>query len=540
MNYITKKLNHSEISKISIISTIAFFLFAHGYRFSNLLFSHDSLNICEYKPDWEIGIGRFIQPVLYVLRGVLGAPWLFSIMAMFWMILSVLLFLKIFKIDILWMIVAVSGVMTCNNVITLSNATYIQWMDVYTLALFTAILAAKLLTVEENVSIKNIVLAAVLVTISMGLYQAYIGVTLGIIVFYYVLRLGEYDSEETIGSLFIGIVKACLSVLLGGILYLVSWKAILALTGINSQNYFGMDEGSSANGYFYALYRTYKNVAIFFRRPSLYNTGSAIGTNLIEAANVLANIFILMYIGILPIANYLKNSKKACKINLLLQYVLLIFLPFAVNFACFMTKGDEHDLMRYGMVMIYVYVLAQINIVSTKKIVVPQIILLVCISVVVWTNIVFSNQLYLKKSLQEEATNYKIGQLIQMIEEVSESANMKQPTKVIIAGNPGDNEYFSDIRGTDMLGGTGIFDSPITYGRTIGFYMNYMLGANMEVYLLDKDDNIYLVGDDETNWNPSNITNDELLDMPVFPNDGAVYEYNNYIIVKMSDTYMVY
>ncbi len=208
-----------------------------------------------------------------------------------------------------------------------------------------------------------------------------------------------------------------------------------------------------------------------------------------------------------------------------------------------MTKGDEHDLMRYGMVMIYVYALTIVcNIKSDKEkwTTRANTILLICLSVVIWSNIVFSNQLYLKKSLQEEATNYKIGRLVEMIEKTGESANLERPYKVIIVGNASDNAYFNDIKDTEMLGGTGIYDSPITYGRTIGFYMNYMLGANMDVYLLDKDDNYYLVGDDETNWNPSPITNQKLEDMPIFPTDGAVDSYKNYIIVKMSETAMVY
>ena len=552
MKLLIKKKDQKQINKISIISTLSFFLLAHGYRFSNLLFSHDSLNVCEYKPEWELGIGRFMQPVLYVIRGVLGAPWLFSIISILWLSLSAVFVIKIFKIDSLWAVIATSGIMVCNNVITLSNATYIQWMDVYTLALFTAVLAAwLLLKAEDNkyTQIRNDILAAVLVAISMGLYQAYIGVTLGIIVFAYIIKLSKNKTENSIKSLFIGIIKSCIPILVGGILYFFLWKAILALSGISSQNYFGMDESSSAKGYAYALYRTYKNVAIFFRRPSLYNTGSVIGAKIIEFIIVIANILVLAILGLYPIANYVSSKKKQINLKsegiicLVLQYVLLAILPFAVNFACFMTKGDEHDLMRYGMVMIYVYALTIICSIKSDKekwTIRTNTVLLICLSIVIWSNIVFSNQLYLKISLQEGATNYKIGRLVSIIEKAGESANLERPYKVIIVGNASDNDYFNDIKDTEMLGGTGIYDSPITYGRTIGFYMNYMLGANMNVYLLDKDDNYYLVGDDETNWNPSPIANQELDDVPVFPNDGSVVNLKNYIVVKLSDTQMVY
>lgn len=552
MNILNKKISQSKLNIASILSTLTFFLLAHGYRFSNLLFSHDSLNVCEYKPEWELGIGRFMQPVLYVIRGVLGAPWLFSILSILWLSLSVIFVIKIFNIDSLWAVIATSGIMVCNNVITLSNATYIQWMDVYTLALFTAVLAAWLLLKAEDkkyTQIRNYILAAVLVAISMGLYQAYIGVTLGIIVFAYVLKLSNSKTENSIKSLFLGIIKRCIPILIGGILYFILWKAILALSGVGSQNYFGMDESSSAKGYAYALYRTYKNVAIFFRRPSLYNIGSIIGTKILEFAIVIANIIVLSVLGLYPVVNYVSlrkkqaNSKSEGIIRLALQYILLAILPFAVNFACFMTKGDEHDLMRYGMVMIYVYALTIIcNIKSDKQkwTIRANTILLICLSIVIWSNIVFSNQLYLKKSLQEEATNYKIGRLVEMIENTAESANLERPYKVILVGNASDNDYYNDIKDTEMLGGTGIYDSPITYGRTVGFYINYMLGANMDVYLLDKDDNYYLIGDDETNWNPSPISNQELDDVPVFPSEDSVVNLKTYIVVKMSDTDMVY
>ena len=127
-----------------------------------------------------------------------------------------------------------------------------------------------------------------------------------------------------------------------------------------------------------------------------------------------------------------------------------------------------------------------------------------------------------------------------MIEKTAESANLERPYKIIIVGNASDNDYFNDIKDTDMLGGTGIYDSPITYGRTIGFYMNYMLGADMDVYLLDKNNNYYLIGDDEKNWNSSPIANQEVEDVPVFPREGSVITLKNFIVVKMSDTEMVY
>ena len=75
-------------SLIALISTALFSFAAHGYLFTNELFSHDSISYFTYATgsfDFYIGIGRFVIPVYELLKGDVAAPWLIGLLYIFWM-----------------------------------------------------------------------------------------------------------------------------------------------------------------------------------------------------------------------------------------------------------------------------------------------------------------------------------------------------------------------------------------------------------------------------------------------------------------------
>lgn len=91
---------------VAIVATLVFYVLAHGYRSSNLMFSHDSLQTI-YQVEWQhkISLGRYLQPLVWFIRGQLTMPWLVDIGAVVLMISSVVMVVRIFEVKKYWMVI---------------------------------------------------------------------------------------------------------------------------------------------------------------------------------------------------------------------------------------------------------------------------------------------------------------------------------------------------------------------------------------------------------------------------------------------------
>ena len=109
------------------------------------MFSHDSLQTI-YQLEWKhkVSLGRYVQPLVWIVRGKLTIPWLVDIGAVVFMIASVVMLVRIFGIKKYWMIVCISGVICTYATFTFTNATFIHESDVFMLALFCSLLSVYL------------------------------------------------------------------------------------------------------------------------------------------------------------------------------------------------------------------------------------------------------------------------------------------------------------------------------------------------------------------------------------------------------------
>ena len=153
---------------VAIVATFVFYVLAHGYRSSNLMFSHDSLQTI-YQLEWKhkVSLGRYVQPLVWIVRGKLTMPWLVDIGAVVFMIASVVMLVRIFGIKKYWMIVCISGVICTYATFTFTNATFIHESDVFMLALFCSLLSVYL----NNKYKYGFLIGAIPLCLSIGLYQ---------------------------------------------------------------------------------------------------------------------------------------------------------------------------------------------------------------------------------------------------------------------------------------------------------------------------------------------------------------------------------
>ena len=137
------RLETLDVRKLKLVFfwVFALGLTAHGYRFMNPNFNHDSLySLYEQGPELMISVGRFLRPVYRLLRGNLTLPAFGGSLALVYLSFASYLLVELLDIQNSWLIGLVCGVLTVNSTMSLMNATYMTDTDAYCLSFLLAVL----------------------------------------------------------------------------------------------------------------------------------------------------------------------------------------------------------------------------------------------------------------------------------------------------------------------------------------------------------------------------------------------------------------
>ena len=119
--------------------TLLFSLLAHGYRYYSLCFSGDAMLLTQQgQAVYQSTLGRYLQPVYWLLRGEITVPPVIGLFATVFLFLSCVLMAELFRLDKKRDIALLSALLVTHETLAVSNATYLPWTDVYALALLFA------------------------------------------------------------------------------------------------------------------------------------------------------------------------------------------------------------------------------------------------------------------------------------------------------------------------------------------------------------------------------------------------------------------
>ena len=511
-----------ELLIISAFFTTFFYMLGNSYRFFSPLLSGDSLLMVHQNDSaWEISLGRFVQPLLVFLRGGIITPFLISVLAILWISLSVYFLTDFLKIEKVLSVAFVAVVMSCNITILAINTSFVHFIDFYTLALLLAVFGTWLLGRGKPIFT---VFGIVSLSLSMGIYQSYICVGIGMVMLYFLFRMTERHSfRET----FTDILKYVLSFAMAAVLYLVLWKIMQQIFNVwTADTYNGM---SSLGDYseisvWEVLLKTYNNVFYHFWYPETFTVIPFRGVSMsivwvwmirfCNVAVVLVLIFALIY----------ENMK--CKTALwhkLLQILILVMMPIGINFVCILSKGMEHSLMIYAFCLVYIAGIKAVERYAPEKeavvgrsfkCCVPWIAVMMALVVVCWSNIVYFNQVYMKKSLQESAAQSLMNRIVHDVE--SMDGYVAGETPVAFWGSFERTDYTKHMENFEDILPYGMGKTALIYESTEYAYLKYMMNVNMNLTRIS--------GDNET-----------AIHMPTYPNKGSVAYVDGVIVVKISE-----
>lgn len=508
-----------KLKKIALY-TLIFMVLLHGYRYVSLGFSHDSLAFA-WQPDleWQISLGRYMQPFYWwIIRGRIAAPFIVGVLSYGYMVGSVYGVASLLDLKAKTSLFLLAGLMCGSLAFIALDATYSHTADVYMLALMLNI-AAAWLCLRGRRRVPSVLAAAVLMVISTGLYQAYLQVFTALTMVWALLRLLKTD-DRAIPEAVARCAQSFLALMLAMALFFVGYYVVMAVTGVEAvsreNSIGGMKVLSGA-----ALVDMVKTT---WKMP-LWQLGRLQG-RIAPLARMLTAV-VLMTGAAATIFTARRSRVSAWQA--LGMAVLVLLLPFGMNWICLFCSGAVHDLMMYAYIVPLLAALAanerawnlaladegkQIG----KKTRAAACVLPLAVLTLLFDRGIYANQMYLKKDLEYDATLSVMTRVVDRIEQVEGYIPGETPV-----------EFLGDIQRSQLamtrpafahLGSlTGTEENyAITYGDTFWMYLEDVMGYPIKRFRETKNEEQERVTDD----------------MPCFPDKDSVQMVDGVVFVKLA------
>ena len=515
---------------LAAVSAAVFFFLTNGYRFFNPLLNGDSIMML-YQNDaaWQVALGRFVQMPLILLRGGFTAPFLISILAMLWISLAAAVAADVLRLKQRRSLVLTGAVLACcPSVITLGSG-YLPWLDFFSLALFLAVFSVWLITEGGRIKTAGGILCLML---SIGIYQAYLGAMIALVMIRMLLRTFTSDPHEWNRDA----LRYILSAACAAVLWYVCWRGLQAAFGVwTADTYNGLASVGdfSEVSVLQAAGLAYGSFFDYFLHPARMVTYTFRGTDMSMLWEILLKVCHALLALALAYALYRlfrRDGAKAGEGRTLFsvyRVLILVLFPFGANIVCFFSRGMEHTLMQHALQFAYVLVIALCEAADepegtpsataeTQRApgtrlagVLPVLLFLPLL----WNSFVFSIQTYLKKDLQERAMQSLMTRIVASVE--SMEGYVPGETAVGIAGSFEMNPYFDGPAHMEDI-------APLGTGKTVLAYF----GPD-EIWLsFFESAQIPFVRPDESR--------EEICSMPLYPAKGSVAWVDGMIVVKIS------
>lgn len=508
-----------KLKKIALY-TLIFMALLHGYRYVSLGFSHDSLAFA-WQPDleWQISLGRYMQPFYWwIIRGRIAAPFIVGVLSYGYMVGSVYGVASLLDLKAKTTLFLLAGLMCGSLAFIALDATYSHTADVYMLALMLNI-AAAWLCLRGKRRVPSVLAAAVLLVISTGLYQAYLQVFTALTMVWALLRLLKTD-DRAIPEAVARCAQSFLALMLAMALFFVGYYVVMAVTGVEA-----VSKANSIGGMKVLSGAALVDMVKTTWKMPLRQLGRLQG-RIAPLARMLTAV-VLMTGAAATIFTARRSRVSAWQA--LGMAVLVLLLPFGMNWICLFCGGVVHDLMMYAYIVPLLAALAanerawnlaladegkQIG----KKTRAAACVLPLAVLTLLFDRGIYANQIYLKKDLEYDATLSVMTRVVDRIEQVEGYIPGETPV-----------EFLGDILRSQLtmtrpafahLGSlTGTEENyAITYADTFWMYLEDVMGYPIKRFRETKNEEQERVTDD----------------MPCFPDKDSVQMVDGVVFVKLA------
>ena len=422
--------------KVCFITALIMGFVAHLYKVTNWLPNWDSL-VFRYDAQNMLALGRWFLPVACAPSSFYDLPWLAGVIAILYHGAGAVCICKMFGVK-KNTTAALIGALAATFPTVTSVMMYNYVADGYALAFLLSCIAAMCLTNKKP----NYIAATILITLSAGTYQAYITVTIMLLLCHLVAE--TLKSKNKVKDMLIKTIKFLVTGAVGMVLYYAVFNALLKITGTELIDYQGFESAASLSGIdiFGALYVVKNTTLDYFFDMSK-------GLN----AFVVINTVVIIFTFILYIADVVKNKLCISKILLLCFYFVL--LPTGANILAFLNSSiDYHNLMKMDYMVFYLFFILHYEKSDFKNIKFNTIKQwgIICLAfVLIFNYVVIANVSYHKLNMAY-AKSY--GVIIRIADRIEQTEGADKCDSILVLGALDNSEDYSVNLPPDMTGTT--------------------------------------------------------------------------------------
>lgn len=481
-------------------------LCANGYAFVNYMPTHDAINhMFAMAGEWEVQLGRFLQPYYAHLRGNVVSPWLVGMIGTVFAVMSVFIITDIIKINNPVCEILACGFLVSNLAVTELCGIYIYIYDCCMIALFFACLAVWCFLHIRNPW--NMIAGAVCLVVSMGFYQAYLSVTIVLCVIVLLQKtFADTSWKEEVRSASAMVLMA----VMGCAGYLLLYKILLMrwhTTPTGGANGMGRLAALSVQAVLHNIMKTYKDILQFFITDSRYFGGAACALH-----------GLLLLLALTGFAVLLFQSKLQIH-NVAAAILLFITLPVWCNFISIIQ--GENIVLRSSYALYLLFPVCFMIAGECKRIPVRKLMqyitAFICLFLLV-RNIQYSNTVYMYARVTYDRTVSIMTRVLDDIEEQEGYASGVTPVAVI--GEFSRNDHVEAWHG-DYKIVNGHSKASTTYPQTT---YNFWRSLGSPVNGIMEKDVLKTYAE-----------SDQVQQMPCYPYEGYCRMIDDVLVVKIAD-----
>lgn len=435
-----KKLNTYILPEWKACFFVALFvgLFAHFYKITNWLPNWDSI-VFRYDEQNMVSMGRWLLPVACSLSSFYDLPFLNGIIAIIFHAFGGICICKMLDVKSKITAGLIGAVIVSFPTVT-SVMMYNYVADGYALAFFLSTLAAVYMTKEKP----KFIIPAILIALSTGIYQAYITVTITLVLLYLIDELVFKNAS------FCVVLKKMAHMLLTGlcgvIIYAAALKVMLGIFSVELLDYQGANQTATLSNI--DILASLYVVKETFRKCFFDLSG---GVNLYVVMNGIFLLFTLIY--------YLKNIV----INKIYKKPASLFMTIILGFMSVLGAGalafvnpfvDYHNLMLMGYSvfhLLFIIIYERGTEKNEKYAAIKNWAILLTTALIISNQVVIANVSYHKAQIAYEKS---YGVLVRIADRIEQTEGTDACDKILVIGALSDSEAYSVNLTPDMTGVT--------------------------------------------------------------------------------------
>ena len=332
--------------KITFCMTFVIGLLVHIYKFVNYLPNHDSIwNF--YSDQNMIGSGRWFLSVACAFTSYFDLPWVIGLVSIALISVSAVVIMDLFDVKNSVIMALSGGILAAFPGVT--ETFFFEFTaDGFMLAMLLASLSVRLMKIDSTWRWAPVG-SVILLSLSCGIYQAYVSFAMVLSLFYFIFELlnDRYELRDYIRwalkNLLIYASAVCI--------YYIVWKVLLNIQGKEALNYQGIaSAGINLGTMIAAIPKTVRSIVLFFIERNVLKHGWTV----YSACNV---FFLVICAWALCKAAYTSGVMKKTAYVLLILLALLV-LPVAMCIWYFVSDDLSYrPMMLTSIAVFYIFTL---------------------------------------------------------------------------------------------------------------------------------------------------------------------------------------